>query len=124
MAEPRVWVDMVTARGWNCRNLSLGEFARWRQRGHARRVEVIGIQLVGDLATPAPPPPMPDDYWLHVRGCDCAYCTWERASPVPHLSFCASQDDTMRGYPVCDCGADYENATRGVTRLDESKGGA
>lgn len=26
----------------------------------------------------AAPPTMPDDYWLHVRGCDCAYCTWER----------------------------------------------
>jgi hypothetical protein len=23
-------------------------------------------------------PAIPCDYWLHVRGCDCAYCAWER----------------------------------------------
>lgn len=25
-------------------------------------------------------PKMPEDFWLHVRGCDCAYCTWKRAN--------------------------------------------
>lgn len=27
------------------------------------------------------------------------------AAIEPHLSICASQDDTMKGYPACDCGA-------------------
>jgi hypothetical protein len=27
-------------------------------------------------------PKMPDDYWLHVRRCDCDYCAWERQQPT------------------------------------------
>lgn len=42
--------------------------------------------LNGRHKEPAPPPlpapKMPDDYWLHVRGCDCAYCLWERNAGV------------------------------------------
>lgn len=44
-------------------------------------------------------------------------------APVPHLSLCASQDDTMRGYPVCDCGTDYQNATAaGVPGTSKQEG--
>jgi hypothetical protein len=31
---------------------------------------------------------------------------------MAHLSLCSSQDDTMPNYPNCDCGDDYEQATK------------
>jgi hypothetical protein len=31
---------------------------------------------------------------------------------MTHLSLCSSQDDTMPNYPNCDCGDDYEQATK------------
>jgi hypothetical protein len=30
---------------------------------------------------------------------------WVPLASTAHLSICASQDDTMRGHPNCDCGA-------------------
>jgi hypothetical protein len=40
------------------------------------------------------------------------WLTLGAAISATHLSFCASQDDTMPGYPTCDCGTDHENTTR------------
>jgi hypothetical protein len=31
---------------------------------------------------------------------------------MTHLSLCSSQDDTMPNYPNCDCGDDYEQASK------------
>jgi hypothetical protein len=52
----------------------------------AKRLAAEFLARMSDSATPAAgvqastAPSMPDDYWLHVRGCDCAYCAWERAN--------------------------------------------
>lgn len=36
---------------------------------------------------------------------DCWFRVWPSEEGLVHLDLCASQDDTMAGYPNCDCGA-------------------
>jgi hypothetical protein len=41
------------------------------------------------------------------------------AAAPSHLSFCSSLDDTMRGYPNCDCGEVPPAAAAALKALDE-----
>ena len=89
---PRIFSDPAcTIDAARLRELE-SELARYREEDTDLHREIHGLHAANDeavrraeeqgyergLRDGMAAPKRPDDYWLHVRGCDCAYCTWER----------------------------------------------